>query len=282
MNRHIKTVAKFHETMGTREKQVQLKVYYDQKKKKVMFAEAEEDFVDILLSFFVLPLGTITKFSRKHADLNDIKLGSLTSLYESVVNLNENYFSQFRHKDLLVNPKNWLPINWPEPKVSLDKKMPQKEGIHIPVYGIDPLFVKNKSNFIITEDLNVLPVKLDTSIVLPKSLGIENINLLEERTMSFGFEEFLNLLIWSLLTNNPLTNLVFGGIKQSKSCINNSNLNHLAFISSNSGQTDQTVKLVIQKSKKKLLCAQVEKFFVELLFSFLTIPLGAFLKFDTN
>lgn len=35
-----------------------------------------------------------------------------------------------------------------------------------------------------------------------------------------------------------------------------------------------TAKLVIHKSKKKVLCAQVDNFFVELLFSFLTIPLG--------
>jgi len=36
------------------------------------------------------------------------------------------------------------------------------------------------------------------------------------------------------------------------------------------------MKLLVQKSKKKVLCAQVENSFVELLFSFLTIPLGAY------
>lgn len=40
--------------------------------------------------------------------------------------------------------------------------------------------------------------------------------------------------------------------------------------------TQTTVKLLLQKSKKKVLCAQVENRFVELLFSFLTIPLGAY------
>ncbi|XP_071715776.1 uncharacterized protein [Rutidosis leptorrhynchoides] len=42
------------------------------------------------------------------------------------------------------------------------------------------------------------------------------------------------------------------------------------------------VKFVIQKSKKKVLCAQVDNFFVELLFSFLTIPLGAVVRLTND
>ncbi|KAI3679628.1 hypothetical protein L2E82_51168 [Cichorium intybus] len=114
------------DTMEPKEKPVQLKVYVDKKKTKVMFAEAEEDFVDILFSFFTLPLGIIARLSKKHADSKEIRVGSLTSLYESS-----------------------------------------------------------------TEDLNVVPVKLNTSIVLLNSLGVENINVLEERTIRFGFEEQL-------------------------------------------------------------------------------------------
>ncbi|KAI3750874.1 hypothetical protein L2E82_21751 [Cichorium intybus] len=180
--------------MGTPEKPVQLKVFVDKKKKKVIFAEAEGDFVDILFSFFTLPLGTIARLSRKHADSKDIKVGSLTSLYESVVVFN--------------------------------------------------------------------------------SLGLQNINLLEEITMYFGLEEFLNLLKWSLFTNNPLTKLVLVGGNPCSSYVGNSTLSNSPLISSNSGKT-QTLKLLVQKSNKKLLCVQVENLFVEMLFSFLTIPLGA-------
>ncbi|KAI3679633.1 hypothetical protein L2E82_51173 [Cichorium intybus] len=102
--------------------------------------------------------------------------------------------------------------------------------------------------------------------------------MLEERTIHFGFEEFVDLLMLSLSTDNPLTNLVLGGSKPCtrSSCMTNSRLSNSAFISSNSGQ-NQMVKLIVQKSKKKLLCAQMENLFVELLLSFLTIPLGAFL-----
>lgn len=167
--------------MEPKEKPVQLKVYVDKKKTKVMFAEAEEDFVDILFSFFTLPLGIIARLSKKHADSKEIRVGSLTSLYESVVNLNAEHFSDKSYKDILVNPVHKSPSICQNLKVILDESWSlSKSGA---------VFVKNKTKFIITEDLNVVPVKLNTSIVLLNSLGVENINMLEERTIRFGFEE---------------------------------------------------------------------------------------------
>ncbi|KAL4557999.1 hypothetical protein LXL04_036195 [Taraxacum kok-saghyz] len=268
------------ETMGTNKKPVQLKVFIDKQKKKVIFAEADEDFVDVLFSFLTLPLGTIARLSLKHGDSKDIKIGSLTSLYESVVNLNTKHFSEQSNKDILIYPKNSSSYTCRWLKVNLDHEA--KDEYDVRYFGIfddresAAVFLKNMGNFIITDNLNVVPVMLDTSIVLLNSLGVENINLLEERTMCFGLEEFLDLLRWSLLTNNPLTNLVFGGDKTcSSSCITNSTSTNAALPSSNCGKT---VKFLVQKSNGKLLCAQVEKFFVEMLFSFLTIPLGRFIR----
>ncbi|KAI3750872.1 hypothetical protein L2E82_21749 [Cichorium intybus] len=92
--------------------------------------------------------------------------------------------------------------------------------------------------------------------------------------MYFGLKEFLNLLKWSLFTNNPLTKLVLVGGNPCSSYVGNSTSSISPLISSNSGKT-HTLKLLVQKSNKKLLCAQVKNLFVEMLFSFLTIPLGA-------
>ncbi|KAL4557355.1 hypothetical protein LXL04_035531 [Taraxacum kok-saghyz] len=257
--------------METPDKSVQLKVFVDKKKKKVMLAEADGDFIDILSSFFTLPLGTIARLSEKHATSKEIKVGSLTSLYESVANLNENHFSYGPDKDLLVNPTNPSASFCQKLKVNLDEKNP----ITPSATGSQGDVVRfNLSSFIITDDLNVVPATLDTSISLINSLGVENINLLEKRIMHFGLEEFSDLLKWSLLTNNPLTNLVFGGGMPCSSCATNSILRNSDLISSNSDKT-MTLKSLVQKSNKKLICAQVENPFVELLFSFLTIPLGA-------
>ncbi|KAI3677634.1 hypothetical protein L6452_36900 [Arctium lappa] len=188
--------------MGSNEKTVQLKVFVDKKKKKVMFAEAEEDLVDILFSFFMLPLGTIARLSSStHADL---QVGSLTSLYESIVNLNGKHFTNDGCKDALVNPRNSSASVFQRLKVNLD----DRNLVGAAVDDSDQGFVK-KSSFIITDGLNVLPVLRNTSNILLNSLGFQNIDLLDERTMRFGVEEFLSLLKWSLVTNNPLTNLVF-------------------------------------------------------------------------
>lgn len=178
--------------MGNDEKKVQLKVYVDKKKKKVMFAEADEDFVEILFSFFTLPLGTIAKLSRKHVDSNAIKVGSLTSLYESIINLNEKHFSNEHCKDALINPSNSsasfcqkLKVNLDETKPIISSSVPQELKVNVD----DAVFLKKKASFIITDDLNVVPVMLDTSIVLLCSLGVEYIDLLEEIIMPFGLEE---------------------------------------------------------------------------------------------
>ncbi|PWA45283.1 hypothetical protein CTI12_AA515020 [Artemisia annua] len=119
------------------------------------------------------------------------------------------------------------------------------------------VFVKKRGSFIITDDLNVIPVMLDTSISLLNSLGVEYIDLLEERTVDFGFEEFSNLLKWSMVTNNPLTNLVLGGRKPC-SCLcpyssstKSSTLINSPLISSYTSQP-QTIKLLVQKSQNKL------------------------------
>ncbi|XP_076912307.1 uncharacterized protein LOC143570572 isoform X1 [Bidens hawaiensis] len=255
-------------------KLVRLKVFINKEKKKVMFAEAEQDFVEILFSFLTLPLGTIARLSGKFVGTN-IKVGSLNSLYESVKNLDNRHFCNEQCKEALVNPLSSSLSLCQELKMNLndatlvDARVSDKAG--------DLVFLKKKASFIITDDLNVIPGMLETSITLLQSLGVKDINLLEEKTIYFGLIQFSILLMWSLVTNTPLTNMLFGGSKpsyfrSSSSCIKPSTKSNFPLNASQSTQC-QTVKLLIRKSKK-VLCAQVDKFFVDMLFSFLTIPLG--------
>ncbi|KAI3677638.1 hypothetical protein L6452_36904 [Arctium lappa] len=223
--------------MGGNEKSVQLKLFVDRQKRKVVFAEAEKDFVDILFSFFTLPMGTIARLSTK---MGNMKLGSLSSLYKSVMNLDVEHFCTYACKDLLLNPSNVSSSIFHKLKVNLHDTNPI--GASISGSHDDGVFVKNGTSFIITDDL-----------------------------------KFSNLLNLSLLTNNPLTNLVFGGrelcLRSSLSCSTNSTSSNSAFMSKISSQP-RTMKILVQKSKKKVLCAQVDDSFVELLFSFLIFRLG--------
>uniref|UniRef100_A0A251TJL5 Uncharacterized protein n=1 Tax=Helianthus annuus TaxID=4232 RepID=A0A251TJL5_HELAN len=109
--------------------------------------------------------------------------------------------------------------------------------------------------------------------------GIRKFQISEIRTVlntpaSNIFLQFSSLLKWSLMTNTPLTNLILGETKRPCKRIKTSTSSKLPLVSTNSTER-QTVKLLIHKSKKKVLCAQADNFFVEMLFSFLTIPLGS-------
>lgn len=169
--------------MGSNAKPVRLKVFIDKWKKKVMFAEADEDFVEILISFLTLPLGTVTRLSSNDTHSNDIKVGSLPSLYKSVLNLDVSHFSKAAHKDLLVNPRNSRDVLCRKLKVNLNACVSCTDG--------NEVFLKKKGSFIVTDNLYIRPFMLDVSIQLLKTLGVEYINLLDERTVYFGVEEVM-------------------------------------------------------------------------------------------
>ncbi|GJW29998.1 hypothetical protein Tco_0046873 [Tanacetum coccineum] len=64
-------------------------------------------------------------------------------------------------------------------------------------------------------------------------------------------------------------------LNKSVNLLKDATLDNLPSLFSNSAQPHLTVKILIHKSKKKVLCAEVDNFIMEMLLSFLTIPLGA-------
>jgi hypothetical protein len=72
-----------------------LKLLVNTETNKVLFAEADKDFVDILCSFLTLPLGTIATLLKKESNMGPVTIGCLNKLYRSVENLRllPNYYS---------------------------------------------------------------------------------------------------------------------------------------------------------------------------------------------
>ncbi|ESR49322.1 hypothetical protein CICLE_v10033960mg [Citrus x clementina] len=63
---------------------VKLKLIIDKRDNKVLFAEAEKDFVDILFNLLYMPFGTVTRLLR------DARMvGCTRNLYQSLGNLSE-------------------------------------------------------------------------------------------------------------------------------------------------------------------------------------------------
>lgn len=81
-----------------------LKVRMNKQKTKVLFAEIESNLADVLLSFLTLPLGTIARILGKHYGADAPAIGSLTTLYNGISNLESRHFSTEVAKPLLLNP----------------------------------------------------------------------------------------------------------------------------------------------------------------------------------
>ncbi|CAM8957906.1 unnamed protein product [Rhodiola kirilowii] len=85
---------------------MKLKLLVDNKSSKVLFAEADKEFVDFLLGILALPLGTVTRLLKQ----NDGMVGSLGVLYNSVESLSESYIQPNLSKEAVLCPKVQLPF----------------------------------------------------------------------------------------------------------------------------------------------------------------------------
>ena len=100
---------------------LQLKLLVDTQRQRVVFAEANKDFVDFLFTLLCLPTGTVTKLLTSKS-----MVGSLGNLYQSIENLNNTYFQPNLGKDTLLNPKALIGSNPKTPLLLPDA--PSKDG----------------------------------------------------------------------------------------------------------------------------------------------------------
>uniref|UniRef100_A0A7C9AN52 DUF674 domain-containing protein n=1 Tax=Opuntia streptacantha TaxID=393608 RepID=A0A7C9AN52_OPUST len=77
-----------------------LKLLVDKRANKVLFAEADKDFVDFLFHIMLLPIGAIVRFLK----MKDDKIGCLGDLYKSIEALSSNYIHPNVSKDRVLKP----------------------------------------------------------------------------------------------------------------------------------------------------------------------------------
>ncbi|XP_047940782.1 uncharacterized protein LOC125188087 [Salvia hispanica] len=279
-----------------------LKAVVNMKKRKVLFAEVDSAFADVLLSFLTLPLGTIVKILKKRSKDLDLHIGSLTSLYTGLANLDSDRFLTEGAKSVLLHPRSssgderqtlkldisdYPPLEY----FNCSKKCISYVGVRsmIMYYDVgycvycrqkmekvvqsetrtvpcdDEVYLKKKtSSFLITDDLRIMP----NSGLLQISSLLGDADLVEAETMtvSFGLSEVMDLLLYSLLSINPLSVAILSAkIEFTKAT---------EFTTYASDNCMMGLKLIVQKSTSKLLYAEAEEDFVDFLFSFLVIPLG--------
>ncbi|EYU33994.1 hypothetical protein MIMGU_mgv1a018806mg [Erythranthe guttata] len=297
-----------------------LKVMINKQKTKVLFAEIDSDFADVLISFLTMPLGTIVRVLKKHYGEDQetrVNIGSLTTLYDGLSNLDIDHFGTVGCKKILLNSRSSFEAECCKLKIdiirhssavsylscedwnckyrrskistanitgtcrcgkSLNREVGFLEESEVGGDGTAEVFATKKTTFLISDNLRMVPSVAVSIMQTLTNLGITDTGGAELRTVTFEFNEIMDLLKGSLLSRTPLSDIIlekgrvvdFGGTQNSElGVILNKMKNE-----ETSNPKKMILRLMVQKSNNKLLFAQAGDDFVDFLFSFLTIPIG--------
>ncbi|XP_021821342.1 uncharacterized protein LOC110762921 [Prunus avium] len=281
---------------------IELKVLVDKGSNKVIFIEPNNDFVDVLFSLLTIPMGTIIRLARKHSD--PVAIGCMNNLYASVENFDDQEFWMHTCKDMLLHPRNAADSQCNALKLKLDDAEPRRYFLNpyspqLFAYSCSAgmnrewslsfrasqdgsVFVKGQTRFTVTDDLQVIPPSSTANSVFTK-LRVVDVDAMEELTINIGTVEILNLLMCSLVSKTALTETLLKPKQdlKSSSTIFNQAIHiesHMSGDSMNDEEDKISLNLVVSKSKKMVCYAEAGEDFVNLLFSFLTLPLGFIVK----
>ncbi|CAH9081943.1 unnamed protein product [Cuscuta epithymum] len=104
------------------ESPVCLKLLIDEKNNRVLAAEANSDFVDILLSFLTIPMGTIIRLTSKTdtEKAGPVNIGCMTKLYHAFENLTPENWKTKQCRTMVLNPRNALAYSYRNLKINVD------------------------------------------------------------------------------------------------------------------------------------------------------------------
>ncbi|XP_021769466.1 uncharacterized protein LOC110733687 [Chenopodium quinoa] len=240
------------------EVKLSLKIIVDTQANKVVFAEANLDFVDFIFSILSLPLATVVKL----LNAKDM-VSCLGSLYQSIESLEPKYFEAFRDKDSVLRPRtsvvnpllssNDTPTSVTYYLCREHNYISDFKGIVCPScfsnktmpfhtnskYIAPKSYVKVLATYMVLDNLEIKPM----SATLIKS-EVQDFDPLVEKEVEIGLQEGLALLKASLETNSVLS----------------------------------TTKIIVNKKINKVIFAEADKQVVDLIFHILSLPLATVVK----
>ncbi|KAL6502124.1 hypothetical protein OROGR_027257 [Orobanche gracilis] len=275
---------------------------------KVMFVLANKEFVDLLISFLTIPLGTLSKL------VGDRPIGSLKNIYECVKGLEpDSFWKGNTAKELFLSPLNsserHLTVNITEPTeyfACVAEKCPyhsvtrskavtkcdcgsllEYPGVHLTGMG----FIADAvAIYIIADDLVIRPFNLEnTGLSLRLNLGIADdvcIDVTEEVVMKLTKTEVLELVNLSIFSDTPLSDFLFkrdvAGRPQASGLLSCFNVDQCNVVGEDNN-INLGIRLVIHKPTNSLAFAYVDNDFLDVILSFLSFPLGSVVtKFGRN
>ncbi|XP_031266145.1 uncharacterized protein LOC116124565 [Pistacia vera] len=289
-------------------KPIRLKALVDKEREKVIFAEPSVEFIDVLFSFLTMPMGTIIRLILNRPPTMGI--GCMNNLYECIENLDVQLFRTEECKKMLLYPRNAAADQCRRLKLNIDETEPLRyflgersdcphlshyrdvicpcgECINMKMFLPEKtyfaqdrgVFVKKITRLMISDELRVMPPSTEESLSLLSNLGLTDGSTTEERNLDIGVDEVLTLLKMSLVSKTALTGTFL-------KCSPTPELDQMFFdigkyiksgmeeLTSDVSEKPITIKLTVCKSKKMVGYAETSGDFVDLLFSFLTVPLG--------
>ncbi|XP_066380224.1 uncharacterized protein [Miscanthus floridulus] len=224
-----------------------VKLFVDKEKRKVLFAESDKEFIDVLFSFLTMPLGTIVRLLDKQS-----QMGCLDEVYKSVEDLSTEYFQTKACKAMLLKPLNAASSHCCRLRINIDDTVPRvvyvckdtscsahsdngissipdtvcKCGKVMESFGQcrkydgdtetapaacseEGVFVKGCLKFIVTDDLQVAPASTSLMMSLFEKFGVRDPAVLEQQVVQFSSEKITCLLKRSLTSKQPLTEHYF-------------------------------------------------------------------------
>ncbi|TXG49701.1 hypothetical protein EZV62_025576 [Acer yangbiense] len=202
---------------------MKLKLLVDKNSEKVVFAEADKDFIDFLIHLLSLPVATAVRLLKEKT----IDVGSLSHFYESLQNLPDSYLKPNQDKYSLLNPR--VPIlsaAAAATEISLTLTSDGREFefdtlkaytcasciSHMAVvpnlicpmcerrsmnrelsYVNPPLkgggFLKGLVSYIVMDNLEFMPMSTKMFVSLLNKFDVEDLSALEETEVEVGVEE---------------------------------------------------------------------------------------------
>lgn len=291
------------------DKKITIKLLVDKHQSRVLLAESDKDFVDILLSFLTMPMGTIARLLSK-----DSSIGCISNLYKSVEILDKHHLQTDACRNMLLRPLNAARQHCENLVLSIDKtnhrlfftcekKCTSRYYSSIPGVkcscgtimnwnvmwdknvtnvGSDGVFVKGGLKFMISDDISITPSSTSALLSLCDKLRIEDGSILEERVVDLGEDEILHVLRLILTSRTPLTDLCFHNstINTTWNVSDTTNKFQRVPKSEDDGESESgvKVKLLSTTNNKKIIHMEGGEEIVDLVFHFLTLPLGSVIK----
>ncbi|KAK1320075.1 hypothetical protein QJS10_CPA03g01474 [Acorus calamus] len=229
---------------------LKVKLLVDKDTNQVVLAESNKDLVDLLFSFLTLPLGRVVSLLGKgHLD------GCINNIYGSVDNLEERHVHVKACREMLLHPRSASEVQCME---SLAIQIGQPE-IHYK-YFLCPSSCEGYGGGYYYPYISLVG------------------NTQSNRCDKVMDKEVLDLLKYALISKDPISKVFLTGggssgedVRSKIKCESNSQ---------ECGKVNQNIIIIklVRKLNGKVLFAEVEEDFVELLFGFLTLSLGFIVK----